>query len=143
LDSGASSVKLGKRVRTTWLVILAGVALAWTGCAMQSRRAIETERLLAAAGFQMQFADTPRRAAQLEALEQRKLVSQPRNGGVYVIYADARWCECLYAGTEQAYRRYRKLALHRQAGEAESLAPVESGGPPLDWVTWGPWGPWW
>ena len=78
---------------------------------MQSRRAIETERLLAAAGFQMQLAHTPQRVAQLEALEQRKLVAHPRNGSVYVVYADASSCQCLYAGTEQAYRRYRKLAL--------------------------------
>ncbi|UCE85044.1 MAG: hypothetical protein JSU66_11890 [Deltaproteobacteria bacterium] len=110
---------------------------------MHGRSAIETERRLAAAGFQMKLADTPEKRARLQGLAQRELVVHRRGGSAYVVYADAKYCGCLYAGTALAYQRYRKLLEEPDGGAEPSGAPVESAGPPLDWVAWGPWGPWW
>jgi len=121
-------------MRSTVIVIGLGIILA--GCAaIQNQKAIEMERLLAAAGFQMRLADTPEKLRHLKTLTQRKLVPHQRDGRVYYVYADSTSCQCLYEGTEKAYQRYRKLALQeeqRVAAEMNENAVMNRG-------IWGPW----
>ena len=71
-----------RSARTTRRVALVSgilsVALA-LGCAGQT---MQTERLLAAAGFQMRLANTPEREAQLKTMTQHELVPHEENGSM-------------------------------------------------------------
>jgi hypothetical protein len=110
--------------------------LALAGCAMnRNQKAVEMERLLAAAGFKMRLADTKSKLAQLKKLPQRKLVAQNWGGQVSYVYADAANCKCAYVGDEEAYKHFQDLALQRQiseedrrAAEQDQPADMEGGG---------------
>ena len=115
------------------------------GCAaIQNNRAIQTERLLSAAGFQMKLADSPEKLDHLETLPQRKLVPHTRpDGDVYYVYADASACKCLYVGSQKAYQRYQEIALRQQEAEDGKMAAEMNENAAMDWGMWEPWGPWW
>jgi len=120
--------------------LLAGLALTLTlsaGCAaIQRADSMDTERTLAAAGFQIKFARTPDQIAHANTLPQRKLTPTPGpDGENRFVYADASYCKCIYVGTEAAYDRYQKLAVTQQIAENEEAAS-------MNWDAWGPWGPW-
>jgi hypothetical protein len=140
--------------------------MAAAGCTtVQQTRAMRAERELSASGFQLKLARTPEQRAQAERLPQRKLVRVPFHGDMRYVYADSEFCECIYAGTEAAFQRFRGAVaedIQRQA-LADSLLldpPVDaataernqalatrsildpSAGASLDWESWGPWAPW-
>jgi hypothetical protein len=117
---------------------IAAIALMATlGCAaMQKSDTMKHERSLAAAGFQMRFADSPDRLTQIQALPQGKLVSVPFEGERRWVYADAEYCKCMYVGTEMAYDRYQRIAIRQQLAEERLEASS------MDWGGWGGWGPW-
>lgn len=124
------------------IAAVAVVAISLAGCAaIRNARAIETERLLAAAGFQMKLADTPEKLAQLQTLTQRKLVPHQRDGKTYYVYADADACKCIYAGDEQAYQRYQNLLLKKQIADEQYRAAQMKQDAAMNWNMWGPWGP--
>jgi hypothetical protein len=126
--------------RMTWLnsllaITVLGIALA--GCAaMKKSDATDTEQLLSAAGFKMRLADTPEKLAQLKTLTQLKVVPHDRNGKIYYVYADAAYCNCLYAGNQEAYQRYENLAVKQNIAQMNENAS-------MDWDMWGPWGVGW
>jgi len=107
------------------------------GCAaIQKSDAMDTERSLAAAGFQMKFANTSEQIAKANALPQRKLTPTPGpDGQNRFVWADATYCKCIYVGTEKAYDRYRKIQVKQQVAENEEMAS-------MNWGGWGGWGPW-
>jgi len=120
-------------------LLLAAIALSLAGCAaLQAQDTRATERMLAAAGFQMQAADTPEKVAHLQALAPGKIVRRERNGEPSYVYADRNVCKCLFAGTEQQYQEDRKLA--RQQTLADEAAGVNE--EPSDPRSWGPGGLW-
>jgi hypothetical protein len=129
------------------LVILAVVSLLLAGCAPSqatlNKRAVEAERILAAAGFQMKFADTPELLTKLQAMPQRTLVPHKQNGALRYVYADATSCKCLYAGSEKAYQRYQQLALKHQEAQDRLQAAKMNAAASMDWGAWGAWAPWW
>ena len=153
------------RARMAQAVCLS-VLITAAGCAaVQHTKAMRAERELSASGFQLKLARTPEQKAQVEKLPQRKLARVPFEGGARYVYADAEFCECIYAGTEGAFQRYR----HAVAGDIQQQALADSMllDPPidaataernealatkvildpsadvsLDWESWGPWGPW-
>jgi hypothetical protein len=126
--------------RMTWLksmAIIAVLGIALVGCAaMKKSEATDTEQLLSAAGFKMKLADTPEKLAHLKTLTQLKVVPHDRNGKMYYVYADAADCQCLYAGNQEAYQRYEKLAVKQNIAQMNEAAS-------MDWGMWGPWGPGW
>ena len=125
------------------LMSLVGLlALAAPGC---RSAALDQERLLAAAGFQMKFADTPEKKQQIAALPQRKLVPVPpgEGGNPKFVWADLEYCNCMYAGTEQAYDRYQKLAAKQRIANEQLAAAEDAQDAEMNWELWGPWGPWW
>ena len=126
------------------LVIVAGLLLLLlASCATwRERENIQTERLLSAAGFQMRFADTPAKTAQLDAFRPRTLTPQERDGKLYYVYTD-KACGCLYVGTEKAYQRYQRLAARMKIAEENLEAAQMNRETQMDWDAWGPWGPWW
>ena len=112
-----------------------GVALA--GCAaMQKSEATDTEQLLAAAGFIMKSADTPEKLAHLKTLTQLKVVPHDRDGKVHFVYADAAYCQCLYAGNQEAYQRYENLTVKQNIAQMNEDAM-------MNWGMRGPWGMGW
>ena len=128
------------RSRPVLTAAVLGLGLLVAACAGQ--RAIQTERLLAASGFQMRLADTPERLAELKTLPEMQLVPQQRDGELTYVYADAKECKCIYAGSEQAYQRYQKLAVQQQMADERLEAAQEEQLNRMNWGMWGPWGPW-
>lgn len=126
-----------------WTFILAVWLLSFSACAaIQSQNAMDTERLLAASGFQMRLADSPGKLAHLQTLAQRRLVPHPHDDKVYYVYADASYCQCIYIGNEKAYQRYQQLALQKQIAEDQRMTAEMNADAAMDWDLWGPWGPW-
>jgi len=122
--------------------IAAAASLAVAGCAGQD--AMNTERMLAAAGFQMKLAQTSEQNAQLEAFEpQRKLVPRSHDGAVRFVYADAKYCKCLYAGSEKANQRFQQMAYRQQLAETREATADAEEAAAMNWGAWGGWGPWW
>lgn len=125
------------------LLLICFFMVSAVGCAsLQNQEAIQTERMLAAAGFQMKFADTPEKMAHLQTLPQRQLSPHERDGAVYYVYADATSCQCVYVGTEQAYDRYQELVIKSQIAQNQLSAAEMNQTAAMNWGMWGPWGPW-
>jgi len=124
-----------RSVRNVALAVLALSVAA--GCAaIQRSDAMDTERSLAAAGFQMKFAKTPAQIAKAESLPQRTLTPVPGPDGTNrFVWADSKYCACVYVGTEAAYDRYQKIAVKQQIAENMEAAS-------MNWGAWGGWGPW-
>ena len=111
------------------------IAFALTGCAtVEKDTAMDTERLLAASGFQMRMADTPQKLDKIKTMNQRKLIRHQDNGKNHYIYADATGCKCLYAGTEKAYEKFKNLAAARLSADAASARDEDA---QMDWEVWG------
>ena len=141
--SKKSSVFSIVRSRKLYLLILLGLIITFGACAaMKNQEAMQVERTLAAAGFQMKFADTPEKMDHLQTMQQRTLFPTQRDGKPYYIYADATNCKCLYVGTEKAYQRYQKLAIEQQIAEEQRNAAEMNQMSAMNWGMWGPWGPW-
>ena len=82
------------------LIGTVAIALTLAGCAaMQKNDVSDVEGLLAEAGFQKHAADTPEKMTHLKTLPQQHFSRHKRNGKVYVIYADAAYCQCMYVGS--------------------------------------------
>ena len=121
-------------------VLAFGIAVA--GCAaIEKSDAMDTERVLAAAGFKMQFADTPEKLANVQAMVQRKVVPHNKDGAIYYAYADAEFCKCLYLGSESAYQQYEKIAIQQNIAEMNRNAAEMNEDAAMNWGAWGRWGP--
>jgi len=120
------------------LVLVAVTGVALSGCAeIQKNEAIDTERELAASGFQMKFAKTPAQIAKVAALPQRQLarVAGP-DGAPRFVWADATDCRCIYAGNEAAYDRFQEISISQQIANEDEMTAA------MDWNAFGPWAPW-
>lgn len=113
------------------------------GCtAIERDDALQTERTLAAAGFQMKFADDAAKLQSAEALPQREITPRNMDGETRFVYADAEFCKCVYVGTERAYQRYQRLAIRQQISQARLSAAEAQESAAMNWGMWGGWGPW-
>ena len=120
-------------------LFLAVIAVSLAGCAsLQAQDTRATERMLTAAGFQVKAADTTEKLAHLQTLTPGKIVRRERNGEPSYVFADGTVCKCLYAGTEQQYQEYRKLARQQTMADEATLVTEESSDP----RSWGLWGLW-
>ena len=123
--------------RTMNKLITVFLIFAVCGCAMyRHQKATEMKRLLAAAGFNMRFADTKDKLAQLKDLPQHKLVAQNWSGKELYVYADADICKCAYVGNEEAYKRFQELALQKRIAEEDRLATQRDTAAEMDWGGW-------
>lgn len=124
------------------MVALVGVLITLGGCATIRRHAtLDTEQVLAAAGFLMKAGDTSEKLASLRALPPRMLVPQSREGRLYYVYADPETCRCLYVGTEAQYQEYQRLVLAQRRADEELMAAQDNLSATLNWGIWDPW-PW-
>jgi hypothetical protein len=97
------------------LFLLLVITLLAAGCLKSpNQKAIDTERLLAASGFKMRLADTPEKLTHIKALAQRQILIHKSEGELLYVYVDAEHCQCVYAGGEEAYRRYQNLAREKK-----------------------------
>ena len=122
----------------SWRTLVVGVAtaLVMAGCA--SQQAKSTESVLAAAGFDVRYADTPDKLTHLEQLTQRKLVEHSRDGKPAYVYADAKGCKCLYAGDEKDYQAYQKTMVKEQIANQQVMAAEMNQDADMNWGLW--WG---
>lgn len=118
---------------------VAGVLAVASACGTAQRKAMETERLLAAAGFQMRMQDTPEEATDMAGLPQREIFHHQRDGEMYFVYADQEYCKCIYVGTPKAYQRYEKMAIEQKIARARLSAARAQQSAALSWGAWGPW----
>ena len=114
---------------------LAGLMLGVAGCVSPQQQVTQKEDLLAAAGFQIRIADSPRRIAAMKRLPPNKFVTRVVNGQPVYQYADPLVCRCVYFGSQQNWDAYRQEVLAKQlADEAQMTAIMNQ----TDW-DWGPW----
>jgi len=122
-------------MKYAWLMSL--VIVAAGGCAtLQAAGTRSTERVLSAAGFHIETADTPEKVAELQRLPARQVLPQTRDGRTSYVYRDPTVCDCLYVGGEPEYQQYQKLRLQKDIADEESNAALTQG-----WAPWGGWGP--
>ena len=116
-------------------------ALGLAGCAMMERQeATDVEQMLSAAGFQMKYANTPEKLAHLQTLTQMKLVPHTDGDRTRFVYADAKYCKCVFAGDQDAYQRYQQLALQKSIADEQRQAAMMNEDAAMNWGMWGPWG---
>jgi len=138
-------IQISSMLETTVISAVLGIAL--TACvSTQQTEAIDNERLLAAAGFQVKLADTAAKLDHLKTLPQRKLVPHQKGSEVFYVYADATYCKCLYGGPEKAYSRYQQMAVNKSIEEM-AVSYQQADNPmqavdTMDWNLWHDWGPW-
>jgi hypothetical protein len=126
---------------TTPILPLVALGLSVTGCAaIRAHQTVETEQVLAAAGFQVKPADTPEKLAHLQTLTPRKVVRYTRDGQPQYVYADPETCKCLYVGDEQRYQKYQELSLQKQIADEQMSAAQTNWDASINWGAWGPWG---
>jgi len=130
---------IARRRSLAALTLAAIVALVASGCTyFRKQDADDTEATLAAAGFQMKPADTPKRQAGLADFPVRKLVMRERDGQLTYFYADPDFCKCLYYGNQPQFDRYRQLAIQKQIAEEQMSAAAMNEDVAMDWGMWGP-----
>jgi hypothetical protein len=94
------------------------------GCtAIQKQQAARAQQMLAAAGFEMQMADTPEKLAALQGVvPQRKVFSVATTDEPRFVYADAEYCQCAYAGDQPAYERYQRMVIKQRLAAEQDMA---------------------
>jgi hypothetical protein len=118
------------------LLILAG---ALGGCAAIERQdALDTEKLLAQAGFQERPAASAERPQDLASLPRAQMVIDRESSGTVYTYADAQNCRCTYVGDSKAYDEFRRLALSETIARDMNTEYMN----PALVMTWGVWDAW-
>lgn len=126
---------------TTPILFLVALGLSVTGCAaIRAHQTVETEQVLAAAGFQVKPADTAEKLAHLQTLTPRKVVRYTRDGQPQYVYADPETCKCLYVGDEQHYQKYQELSLQKQIADEQMSAAQTNWDASMNWGASDPWG---
>lgn len=125
------------------IAILGLVIVTAAGCKMiEKHKALETERMLSAAGFQMKLASTPEKQAQVEAMTQRMIVPHDRDGQTFFVYADGEDCKCVYVGNQTNFQEYQKLMQQQNIADQEAMTAAMNEDATMNWGTWGAFRPW-
>ncbi|MDD2770034.1 MAG: hypothetical protein PHT19_14995 [Methylococcus sp.] len=111
--SDYKGIMLSRRVLIVCMFVQAA------GCATLEEKVQDTEQLLAAAGFKINYAQTAEQQANVKGMTQQKLVAHPKDDKVMYVYADASICQCVYVGDSDAYARFQKLAVEKQIADEQ------------------------
>jgi hypothetical protein len=120
-------------------------AMIISGCAsIANQDAMDTERRLSAAGFQMKLADTPAKLAHLSSFAERRLVPNTLDGKTVFVYADTQSCKCVYVGSQENYQEYERLTIQKnvvdeQRATAEDADMAAETNAQMNWDLWGAW----
>lgn len=98
--------------------------------------------LLLAAGFRQISATTPQQKARLQAMPQHLLFATARGPKVVYVYADAAGCGCFYAGNQEQYQAYQRIAAQYRLAAEEITAAQLNESMDMGWDEWGEAGPW-
>jgi hypothetical protein len=120
--------------RLASLTLCIALLLSAGGCASRTQ---QTEDLLAASGFRVKLADTPKLVAQLNSLPPQTIAIRNRNGQPVFLYADPQVCKCLYYGDQVAYDTYRRNALAQHIAQQNEEAAMLAEDASWDWQGWG------
>jgi hypothetical protein len=139
---------MNAKVAMSLVVISAGMAVGLAACESLSDRIHHKEDLLAAAGFQVRPANTPKREEALKTLPPHKFVMRTKGDNVMYFYADPLVCNCLYTGDQKAFDAYKQEVFQKRIADEQQLTAQMYAEPPGWWGgwDWGPWGPgpvWW
>jgi hypothetical protein len=126
--------------RFATIALITAAAMAMGACETTAQRIGSKEDSLAAAGFNLLPANTPKREAELHKLPPNKFVTKISGDNVRYVYADPVVCNCLYVGDQKAYGAYRKDLLDRQLADEQNLT-ASLYEDDFDWAAWD-WGPW-
>ena len=95
---------------------------------------------LAAAGFILKPADTPRRQGMLARLPQHRFLIRQNGNSTHYVYADNLVCVCIYIGTQQAFDQFKANQLQQQLLDQQQLVALSFYHCGLVTGAWGPWG---
>lgn len=79
----------------------------------------------------------------LARLPEDKFARRVRGASVTCVYADPKLCNCLYAGSQDAYGRYQSAVQAKRTGDQLDIAVEDFADRASDWGAWGSWGPHW
>ncbi len=143
-----------KNVLLWWTLGLLILSLALVGCAgggggggglmarpQYQQNQSKTDMLLAA-GFKQVFPTTAQLKARLDAMPQRQVFMASKGSRVFYVYADAAGCGCLYAGNQEQYQAYKRLAAQARIAAEELEAARINETMNWGWDEWGEAGPW-
>jgi hypothetical protein len=128
-------------MRTILILAIVPACLLIAACQSLQGRISEKEDLLAAAGFDVKPANTPKREAELKSLPPGKFVSRAKDDHVEYLYADPVVCNCLYIGDQTAFNKYKSEVFQRQLADEQQVTAEMYQEPPAFWAGWS-WGPW-
>ena len=107
------------------------LAVALAGCAaVQERAALDSEEILAQAGFRREPLTEP-------GLPERQLVE---SAGAYK-FADAKFCACVYVGGPNEYAALQRLRAERIAEREWIMSRGSVQGAAVDRTAWSAWKP--
>jgi hypothetical protein len=126
-------------LKVSGILLLGG--LLYSCAAMEAQKVADKEQILAAAGFKMKPADTPAKLAHVQSLVQNKITRFTKNGKNFFVYADAKDCQCIYAGDDAAYSKFQGLQVQQNIADQEQMTAEMNQDAEMNWGMWGP-GPW-
>lgn len=96
-----------------------------TGCALFNQMdASGTEQLLAAAGFEIEPANTPQKQVAMNSVTPYKLQSHAKGNTLRYLYADPKQ-NMVYVGGPAQYAAYQKLLVKQGIAEDEAMSAAE------------------
>jgi hypothetical protein len=141
-DTAVPMHSMGSSRRRSGMLVFAAACMSIGGCQSLSQRVMDKEDLLAAAGFNVQPANTPQRLASLRTLPANKFVPMSKDDRVEYVYADPVVCNCLYIGDQSAFNAYKREVFTREIVNEQQLT-AETYSEQWNWSgwDWGAWGP--
>jgi hypothetical protein len=125
-------------------IVAAALTVSASLCGCMSVGSPEKEGRLSAAGFVRLQADSPEKAAKLQALPQNSIVYAQRKTGNTYIYADAAGCDCAYVGNDAAYQQYQQIRAANNIAQMQETTALLNAEAASDWGgAWGPLVPGW
>jgi hypothetical protein len=119
------------------ILTLGAISLVLAACRTPQQAVQSKENQLAAAGFTLQPANSPKRIAAMNEFPQNKFVRVTSGGTVVYVYADPAGCQCAYFGNQTAWSNYRAAVFANQlANEQQMIATMNQ-----DAFDFGPWPP--
>ena len=110
----------------------------WPGCTYFRREdADQGESTLAAAGFQMKPADTPKRRPRWRVSGAQARLARARRSGDLLLRRP-RLLQVPVLRQPAAVRRYRQLAIQQQIAQEQVDAAEMNENAAMDWGMWGP-----
>jgi hypothetical protein len=120
------------------LMLTLGVISAALAACQTPQQAVQSkENQLAAAGFTLQPANSPKRIAVMNKLPPNKFVQQTSGGTVVYVYADPAGCQCVYFGDQAAWSSYRSAVFAKRLADEQQMTAMMN----QNAFDFGPWGP--